>query len=251
MYGLTEGTVFMNVKNTIVKAIVKIVLIIGALQSAGCSAKQSVVDDDRFLTWRIGAAISYHFPAIVSQAYGVNYKEDWTSMMLSYGNLTSGSRLNLDEMRKHSYSEYQGNILPLHGLINFTPNQLGLGTKTLPDELYIYWWVSNSETEYATVVEVTDEIKAAMTKAYPHPSWRFEGQNCYQTDFIFGLLPDGRAKLWLKGCRIYTYVGEFQPTKVMPPKDPSHAKNKQIPWDEVNQVWYNKERFTMQNLEDV
>lgn len=212
---------------------------------------QGYPDDDRFQAWRIGAAISHEFPALIYEAYGVNEEEDWTSMMLPYtGNMASSSRLNMDHMRRYTYPEYDGYVLPLTGAINFTPNQLGLGKKSLPDELYVYWQPLSSLINYTTVVEVTPQIKAAMVKPYPHPSWRFEGQNCYQTDFIFGLLPDGRAKLWLRGCDYYTFIDEYKPTQVMPPKDPSLAKNKPIPWDKVNQVWYHK-NYKVQNLEDV
>lgn len=226
----------------------KFLALIWVLASTTSCAKQQYWDDEGFMPWRIGAAISYSHFSAVEQAYGVNETEDWTSVMLPYGNLT-GPRLNLENYRHYSYPEYDGNLLVLNSFLNFTPNQIGLGLKSLPEQLYVYW--RNNGTDYATVVEVTPKIKAAVTKAYPHPSWRFEGENCYQTDFIFGLLPDGRAKLWLKGCRIYTYVGEYQPTKVMPPADPSKIKNKPIPWDKVNQVWYDKEKYKMQNIDDV
>ncbi len=215
--------------------------------STSC-AKQNYPDDERFKPWRIGAAISYSHFSAVEQAYGVNETEDWTSVMLPYGNLT-GPRLDLENYQSYSYPEYDGSSLVLDSFLNFTPNQVGLGFKTLPEHLYVYW--RNNGTDYATVVEVTPKIKAAATKAYPHPSWRFEGENCYQTDFIFGLLPDGRAQLWLKGCRIYTYVGEYQPTKVMQSADPSKRKDKLISWDKVNQVWYDKEKYKMQNIDDV
>ncbi|NIY94451.1 DUF2931 family protein, partial [Vibrio diazotrophicus] len=210
---------------------------------------QGYPDDDHFQAWRIGGAISYEFPAMIYEAYGVNKKEDWTSIMLPYtGNMARPSRLNMKNMRRYTYPEYDGYVLPLTGAINFTPNQLGKGQKSLPDELYVYWISRNNSTTYTTVVNVTPQIKAAMVKPYPHP-W-LEGRNCYQTDFIFGLLPDGRAKLWLKGCDYYTYIDEYKPTKTVPPKDPSLAKNKPIPWDKVNQVWVNK-NYKMQNLEDV
>ncbi|WP_185067094.1 DUF2931 family protein [Vibrio ponticus] len=223
-------------------------LLVGAVS---CSSQPKYIEDERFRPWRIGAAISYHFPAFVYEAYGVNYSEDWTSLMLSYTNLTSGTRLNLDYMRDYAHNDYEGFALPLHPLINYTPSQLGLGTKTLPEELYIYWRVSNSKIKYATVVEVSNEIKAAMTRAYPHPSWRFKGQNCYQTDFLFGLLPDGRAKLWLRGCDIYTYIGTYQPSKSMPSPYAEEAENNPIPWDKVDKVWYDKKRDKMQTLADV
>jgi len=208
---------------------------------------QGYPDDKHFQPWRIGAAISYNYFSAVEQAYGVNENEDWTSMMLPYGNLT-GPRLNLENYRRYTYPEYDGNVLPLTGALNFTPNQLGKGKKSLPDQLYVYW--RNNSTDYATVVHITPQIKAAMTKKYIYQSSSFKGQSCYQTDFILGLLPDGRAKLWLRGCLLYTYIGEYQPTKVMPPKDPPLAKNKPIPWDKVNQVWHST-NHTMQSLEDV
>lgn len=226
----------------------KILFPLLVLFNATSCAQQNYPDDERFKPWRIGAAISYtHFSA-VEQAYGVSETGDWTSVMLPYGNLT-GPRLDLENYQRNSYPEYDGNSLILNNILNFTPNQLGLGFRTLPDQVYVYW--RNNGTDYATVVDVTPKIKAAITKPYPHPSWRFEGENCYQTDFIFGLLPDGRAKLWLEGCNIYTYVGEYQPAKVMPPADPRKIKDKPIPWDKVNQVWYDKEKYTMQNIDDV
>ena len=228
----------------------KTIWIVTALTTITACTDQGYPDDKRFRPWRIGAAISYEFPAMIFEAYGTNEKEDWTSVMLPFtGNLARPSRLNLDNIRHYTYPEYDGYVLPLTGAINFTPNQLGLGTKSLPDKLYIYWQVRNSLVEYATVVSITPQIKSAMTKKYIHQWGTFEGLNCYQTDFIFGLLPDGRAKLWLEGCDYYTYIGEYQPTKSIPPEDPKLAKNKPIPWDKVNQIWVHK-KYQLQNLED-
>ena len=222
-----------------------------ALITITACTDQGYPDDEHFLPWRIGAAISYEFPAMIFEAYGTNEKEDWTSVMLPFtGNLARPSRLNLDNIRHYTYPEYDGYVLPLSGAINFTPNQLGLGTKSLPDNLYIYWQVRNSLVEYVTVVSITTQIKSAMTKKYIYQKGMFKGQSCYQTDYIFGLLPDGRAKLWLKGCDYYTYIGEYQPTKSIPPENPKLAKNKPIPWDKVNQIWVN-EYYQLQNLEDV
>lgn len=241
----------MSAKSIVQRKALKCIFCIGVLLSFACSSEQPNINDERFLTWRIGAAISYNFPAEVSEAYGVNYQEDWTSVMLSYTNLNLGNRRNLNKIRERSYADYQGYKLPLHSLINFTPSQLGLGKKTLPDEIYIYWWVPNSRTNYVTVVTVTEKMKAAMTRQYPNPSPRLKGQNCYQTDFLFGLLPDGRAKLWLKGCRIYTYVGVFEPAKVMLDPKSHLAENRLIPWNKVEQIWYDKELYRMQSLTDV
>jgi len=228
----------------------KTIWIMTALTTITACTDQGYPDDEHFLPWRIGAAISYEFPAGVLEAYGINEKEDWTSMMLPYGNLVLGSRFTLENYRKYTYPEYSGLELPLNGLINFTPNQIGLGIKSLPDTIYIIWFSSNSYFKYLTEVSITSQIKSAMTKKYIYQKGMFKGQSCYQTDFIFGLLPDGRAKLWLKGCDYYTYIGEYQPAKSIPPENPKLAKNKPIPWDKVNQIWVN-EYYQLQNLEDV
>lgn len=242
------------------------VLILLALVSTISCAQQINPEDDNFRPWRIGVAIPWTYVSGVSQAYGISEAENWTSMMLPYGQLVlSESRRDINKIR-HSLNDksYEGYGIPL-GPSNFIPNQVGTGKKTLPDELYIYWNSDFTHTSYATVVKVTPQIKSAMVKAYPHPSWRFKGQNCYQTDFVFGLLPNGKTKLWLKGCQIYTYVGEFEPTKAVPSsgswsKDTSSSyysakkerlKIEPIPWDKVNQVWYDKEKYTMQNIDDV
>jgi hypothetical protein len=37
------------------------------------------------------------------------------------------------------------------------------------------------------------------------------GRSCYSTKVVFGLLPDGRSKVWLYGCGKYTYITELQP----------------------------------------
>ncbi len=235
------------------------------LTLSGC-AKQDFPEDDMFSPWRIGAAIPYGYVSTVIEAYGVNYTKDWTSLMLPYGNLGSESRLNLQNARENLNAEYDGYGLPLTFFTNFTPKQIGFGIKTLPEELYMIWYSLYDTTKYATVIPVTPEIKAAMLKPYTHHSERLKGRNCYQTNFIFGLLPHGKVKLWLEGCRRYTYIGEFEPTRSMPDQvnpfgsnehNPTYKLAKKegltidpIPWNKVNKVWYNKEVDTMQTLEE-
>ncbi|MEF1286052.1 DUF2931 family protein, partial [Vibrio sp. M250220] len=177
-------------------------------------AKPNYPDDPRFRPWRIGAAISYNYPASVNEAYGVNYQEDWTSMMLPFGGLGSPLRYNMDKYREYTYPDYDGYALPLALPINFTSRQIGTGIKSLPDELYIYWGLNGFR--YATVVKITAQIKAAMVTPYPSVISSKEGATCYQTEFMFGFLPEGRAKLWLDGCGILTYVGEYSATKAVP-----------------------------------
>ncbi|MGY5613648.1 DUF2931 family protein [Vibrio brasiliensis] len=252
--------------------------------------KPNYPDDPRFRPWRIGAAISYNYPAGITEAYGVNYQEDWTSMMLPYGGLLQ-SRYKMEKYREYTYPDYDGYAIPLGVPVNFTRGQLGSGIKSLPDELYLYW--GSHGFRYATVVKVTAQIKAAIVKPYPEYPEEPEGPTCYQTDFMFGLLPDGRAKMWLKGCAYITYIGEYSATKAVPVPPPAPKKEPEpltpeqlkeraeryerlgitelmadrpkqeppkihprpslddpIPWDKVNQVWYNP-GYKVQNLADV
>lgn len=242
----------------------KLLLVLFTLIGVSSCVEPEYPDDERFQPWRIGAAIPYGYVSTVIDAYGVNETEDWTSMMLPYGNLVSSSRLNMSNIKDNLDADYDGYGLPLHSLSNFTPNQIGLGRKSIPERLYMVWYSAFDTTEYATAINITPQIKAAILKPYPH-TW-LEGQNCYQTNFMFGLLPNGQVKLWLEGCNIYTYVGEFEPEKVMPNPTPyktkdenpafrlakkEHIEIEPIPWDKVDRVWYNKNKFRMQNIDDV
>lgn len=276
----------MNKRYLAIATIATLALVVGLVGRT----KPNYPDDPRFRPWRIGAAISYNYPASVNEAYGINYQEDWTSMMLPFGGLLQ-SRYRMDKYREYTYPEYDGYALPLALPINFTSRQIGTGIKSLPDELYIYW--GSHGFRYATVVKVTAQIKAAMVTPYPSVISSKEGATCYQTEFMFGFLPDGRAKLWLDGCGVLTYVGEYSASKAVPIPPPAPEKEPEpltpeqlkeraeryeklgitelmadkpkqeppkihprpslddpIPWDKVNQVWYNP-GYKVQNLEDV
>ncbi|WP_185067096.1 DUF2931 family protein [Vibrio ponticus] len=213
--------------------------------------REDYLQDEKFKPWRLGVAISHNFPARVEQAYGVNYREDWTSIMLPYGQLFDPLRFSLQSMKDRSYSGYTGDELLLHPIINLERAQRGPRYRALPDTLYIYWRVKNSYINYVTVVEITEKVKFAITRKYTHPGPRFKGERCYQTRFLVGLLPDGRAKLWLRGCGIYTYIGTYNPSKSAPEPFAEKAKNKPVPWDKVNKVWYDKKFDKMQTLDDV
>ena len=96
------------------KGLIPLLLIFSAVSCA----KQNYPDDEHFNPWRIGAAISYEFSSGVLQAYGVNETEDWTSVMLPYGNLVLEPRLNLENYRHYSYPEYDGNLIVLNSFLN-------------------------------------------------------------------------------------------------------------------------------------
>jgi len=242
----------------------KIAATITTLIAVSSCSKPNFPQDEWFRPWRIGAAIPYGYASNVIEAYGVNTTEEWISLMLPYGNLGSSTRLNLHNMRDNLNDDtYDGYGLPLHPFTNFAPSQIGLGTNVLPDQIYMIWNSLYDDTEYTTVIDITPQIKTAMTKPYPH-LW-LEGQNCYQTTFIMGLLPNGRAKLWLDGCRFYTYIGQFEPRKAKPYNSEPSDKNENpayivarkegltidpIPWEKVEQVWHNRKQDTIQTLEE-
>ncbi|MBF4259394.1 DUF2931 family protein, partial [Vibrio anguillarum] len=85
------------------------------------------------------------------------------------------------------------------------------------------------------------------------------GNVCYRTEFVFGLLPNGQAKVWLRGCGEIIYLAELGPDRVLD-RDSNgfdEERYKQgsllndiqqrakdagvsiapIPWDKVNKVY--------------
>ncbi|HCH02166.1 MAG TPA: hypothetical protein DEV85_09800 [Vibrio sp.] len=125
---------------------------------------------------------------------------------------------------------------------------------------------------YVTKFDVSDKIKALMLKK---KSFRYNGSDtpCYINDFVFGLLPNGHAKVWLYGCN-YVYIDEFAPFKIMRQdyegrtverlknvgtQDVALKREKQandlgyslfpIPWDKVNKV-YARDNYLVYSIND-
>ncbi len=209
---------------------------------------------EHFPNWNFSFARPYLYPASTSRnMYATSEEEDWTSMVHMGTNDTSWKRLK----RYYYGRDYDGYGLALLNEVH--PFQVGSGTNHLPDKLYVEWY-GYDYTSYMTVIDVTDKMKTVMKKPHPHP--RGLKRPCYQTEFAFGLLPNGHVKLWLYGCLIYTYVGEFEPKLVKPTESDAYkerlskyekdvgAKAEPIPWDKVNKVWY-PETVTVNNLDDL
>ena len=110
--------------------------------------------------------------------------------------------------RMLDWQDYDG--FGLHLANSAKGKQIGGGRKTLPDQVFVEWQAFDYAI-YKTRLDVTDEMKTVMKMQHPHP--RGVDYPCYQTSFAFGLLPDGRAKVWLYGCDIFTYVGEIEPVE--------------------------------------
>ncbi len=252
---MTLGMVIIAVRSLNVFKVSKYSLLaIALLGNVSCASTEPELPE-HFSRWSFGFVQPYLYPTYLSHdMYAVNEKEDWTSLVHVTTHETSWDDIN--EIYSGNYDGY-GIAFADYAL----SNQLGLGTNHLPDKLYIRW-SSYNYARYVTVIDVTPKMKAKMLEPQPHPrQLKFP---CYQTEFLFGLLPNGNAKLWLSGCRIYTYVGEFKPELVEASDDPINnnlrrrqlredrvgAKAEPIPWDKVDKVYYNQRYFKMDRLDD-
>ena len=225
---------------------------LAVLGNVSCASTEPELPE-HLLKWNFAFVQPYLYPTYLSHdMYAVNDKEDWTMMV----HLTTHNTLWKDIQKVYG-SDYDGYGMMLSDMAY--SDQLGLGTNHLPDRLYVRWG-GYDFTGYITVINVTQKMKAKMVEPHPHPlQWK---EPCYQTEFLFGLLPNGNAKLWLSGCRIYTYVGEFKPELVNYRDGDPHrnelkkreeevgVKAEPIPWDKVDKVFYNKRRFKMDRLDD-
>lgn len=162
--------------------------------------------------WQVSVVMPSLYPVSVTQAYGINDSEDWTVYVHNFTHFMSISELSYV---REKLPEYDGFGLPLHPISIYRRDQIG-GTNHLPDAVYIYW-VSLANTKfYVTKYEIDKSVKELMaTKGSFQLESGFVVKNCYRNELIFGLLPDGRAKVWLEGCDEMIYVKELPPDKVL------------------------------------
>ncbi|MCX9564177.1 DUF2931 family protein, partial [Vibrio cholerae] len=171
----------------------KAILVLTILLLNSCSTNASPEPSE---PWRVSVTMPSFYPAKVTQVYGVNDKEDWTVLLHGYLHTMRNSELN---RVRRSFSDYDGFGL---SLVNSTIGaQIGTGTTHLPDTLYLYW-VSLFDTKfYVTKYELPEQVKQLISTEVSYT--RIDGasfESCYRTQFIFGLLPNGQAKVWLGGC---------------------------------------------------
>ncbi|GIB46805.1 nitroreductase [Vibrio cholerae] len=203
------------------------------------------------------------YPANVTQVYGVNDKENWTALLHGYLHTMRNSELKRIQER---FTDYDGFGL---SLLNTTMGvQIGTGTTHLPDTLYLYW-VSLFDTKfYVTKYEIPTSVKQLIATKTTYT--RRDGaivDSCYRAEFIFGLLPNGQAKVWLDGCGETVYLTELAPDQILDRdsngvkfdsyrKSSSFADVQQrakdagveldtIPWDKVNKVYSRYEIKTL------
>ncbi|WP_245796983.1 DUF2931 family protein [Vibrio aerogenes] len=222
--------------------------------------------------WKITIASPSFYSVGITEAYGVNEAKDWTVFVHNFTQLSW--RNGIDKATKWlPDADYDGFGIPLHSFVNLSSRQIGSGTKELPDSIYIYWISYIHQPKfYVNKYDVPEKVRQVIQtrRSFVRPDG--VKRPCYKTNFVFGLLPNGHAKVWLEGCATYTYVTELPPI-LTPAKDSSgfgpgrysggDASLKKraekagvttplypIPWDKVNQVYWNKKRYKVDSIED-
>ncbi|ELJ8516593.1 TPA: DUF2931 family protein [Vibrio cholerae] len=232
----------------------KMILLLSVLLLNSCSTNAEYKTEQPW-AWSISVTMPSFYPANVTQVYGVNDKENWTALLHGYLHTMRNSELKRIQER---FTEYDGFGL---SLLNTTMGvQIGTGTTHLPDTLYLYW-VSLFDTKfYVTKYELPTSVKQLIATKTTYT--RRDGaivDSCYRAEFIFGLLPNGQAKVWLDGCGETIYLTELAPDQILDRdsngvkfdsyrKSSSFADVQQrakdagvelepIPWDKVNKVY--------------
>lgn len=174
------------------------------MSTASCAFVKTPSVADDMPQWRIGYAMSSLYPAKITQAYGINEEQDWTSFI--HNDMHFMRRTNLARVRK-SIPEYNGLGIAL-GVPVVEINQVA-GTQSLPDTVYIYWASITNQRFFTTKWKLTPEIKEMMRTKEQYTTWEGVVSDCYRTDMIFGFLPNGNTKIWLDGCGEYKYITEI------------------------------------------
>ncbi|EPE2279976.1 DUF2931 family protein [Vibrio cholerae] len=240
----------------------KVFLLLSVLLLNSCSTNAAYKTEQPW-AWSISVTMPSFYPANVTQVYGVNDKENWTALLHGYLHTMRNSELKRIQER---FTDYDGFGL---SLLNTTMGvQIGTGTTHLPDTLYLYW-VSLFDTKfYVTKYEIPTSVKQLIATKTTYT--RSDGaivDSCYRAEFIFGLLPNGQAKVWLSGCGETIYLTELAPDQILDRdsngvkfdsyrKSSSFADVQQrakeagvelepIPWDKVNKVYSRYEIKTL------
>ncbi|GHW45099.1 nitroreductase [Vibrio cholerae] len=130
-----------NKGELLVSARQKIALLLSVLLLNSCSTNAAYKTEQPW-TWSISVTMPSFYPIDVTQAYGVNNKEDWTVLLHGYMHTMRNSELDRIQGR---FPDYDGFGLPL---ARYTRGvQIGTGTTRLPDTLYLYW-VSLFDTKF-------------------------------------------------------------------------------------------------------
>ncbi|GAA5647344.1 DUF2931 family protein [Vibrio proteolyticus] len=211
------------------------------------------------LAWRIGIASPSFYPAHLTKGYGVNESENWTSLL---HNETPGATLSATSLKgvRSLDPDYDGFGLYIGTGVNYIRQVAE--TNHLPDTVYLYWVSLFNQRFFVTKFELTDDIKQRMMVLTTSPY--NAKRTCYQSDLIFGLLPNGHAKVWIAGCNRFSYLTELEPAaenskdtdgrnaesyrsswtfeRIQKRADEEKVSLTPIPWDKVNKTYTFKPR---------
>ncbi|ENM5762496.1 DUF2931 family protein [Vibrio mimicus] len=254
----------MNNGNLLVRVRIKVTLLLSVFLLNSCSTNAEYKTEQPW-AWSISVTMPSFYPANVTQVYGVNDKENWTALLHGYLHTMRNSELKRIQER---FTDYDGFGL---SLLNTTMGvQIGTGTTHLPDTLYLYWVSLFDTKSYVTKYEIPTSVKQLIATKTTYT--RRDGaivDSCYRAEFIFGLLPNGQAKVWLDGCGETIYLTELAPDQILDRdsngvkfdsyrKSSSYADVQQrakdagvelepIPWDKVNKVY---SRYEIKTLDE-
>ncbi|PSU87347.1 hypothetical protein C0W35_21685 [Photobacterium kishitanii] len=243
------------------KTIISIVLL--CLLLGGCSGINKERVPDEVPDWTVAYAMPSFYPVRVTKAYGINKKEDWTSILHTHSQFMTVSGL---KRVKEFLPNYDGYGLPLSFATMGGYRQVQY-TNHLPDRVVLYWTSLFDAKFYITELNVTPKMKALMYQKQNRVEADGIRRSCYQTTFDFGFLPNGQVKVWLEGCGKYTYVTELSPiatpntdyngstysdhnqtrNSVLKRAKKANATLIPIPWNKVNKI-YTSKNHTVEQL---
>ncbi|RTZ16725.1 DUF2931 family protein [Vibrio aquaticus] len=250
----------MSVKKILKRSLLYLAMFLPAMStSVSGSTEKNILPE-----WRVSISSPSLYPAKVTSVYGVNHQENWISQLHAFSQFMSKTDMNNVMKWINSYDGYG---LPLHTFTMVRGAQVSK-RESLPDDVYLYWTSLANIQFYVTRFDLNVEIKRLMVSKDSYVGRSGDEISCYRSEIVFGLLPNGQAKVFLKGCGELIYVTELKPESVM--REDAHGFNAEdyrersyfkriqkradeigavldpIPWDKVNKV-YSNEKVTELN----
>ena len=206
-----------------------------------------------FPPWQVRISTPSFYPVKVGRSYGINEAQDWTSLMHNDTSAAAMAASRLSNIRA-LLPDYDGFALPLGSGNRRLPQIAAM--RDLPDSIYVYWTSLFDQRFFVTQLKLSKEIK---TKMLARQQFLYnKNVSCFENEVVFGLLPNGQAKVWLSGCGTYTFIDEIAPVKesdksidgrdaasyrkgweyqdILERAKSENATIDPIPWDRVNQV---------------
>ena len=173
----------------------------------GCKENEPLPGDP----WQVSVVMPSFYPIKITQAYGVNEEQDWT--MPLHGLAQTMRKSKLEHVRT-VFPDYDGFGFPISLLTGVRGRQLGSANKHLPNSIYIYWTSLINMRFFVTKYDLSPKLKELMATELSYT--RRDGTidaSCYRTEFFFGMLPNGKAKVWLWGCGQLIDLAELDPAR--------------------------------------